>query len=248
MTTSGDLAAELTATRRELDAVRTELALAIDSYKAFAYSVSHDLRAPLRAIAGFASMLEESLPDQLTDDARSLFAMIRDNVHVLSAQIDGLLVLSRLEHRELRPCLVDMTSVAQAVVDRMRQTEPTHAVAVTVAALAPVNGDVDMLQTALLELVKNAWKFTKRRSAPMVLIDSERRQGDVVYRVRDNGVGLSGSTDGLFTVFRRLHGRNDYDGLGIGLATVKTIVTRHRGTVWIEPAPEGATFAFSLPA
>lgn len=250
-----DLAAapdELALARHELAAVRAELAFAIESYKAFAYSVSHDLHAPLRAIAGFASMLKETPAGGLTEDAQRFLDIIHDNVQLLSTQMDGLLELSRLEHRMLAPGLVDMTAVAEAAVDRVRALDPARDVAVTVAPLPPAVADAATMEIAIVELVQNAWKFTRNRPDAAIAIDSPPcgHEGEVVYRVWDNGVGFATrSADRLFVAFRRLHSLKEFEGLGLGLAKVKTVVTRHHGRVWAESEPNrGASFAFSLPA
>ena len=235
----------------ELTAARAELAAALAAYKAFAYSVSHDLRAPLRAIVGFAGMLEESLPPDLSGDVQHFLAVIRDNAALLNAQIDALLALSRLEHRPLRRAPVDMTAMAQAIVAATRDREPERSVATRVGALPYAVADPELMHTALTELVRNAWKFTRRCAAPEVELDGEARLGETVYFVRDNGVGFSPeSADRLFTVFRRLHSPKEFDGLGLGLATVRSIVTRHGGRAWAECGgePSRTTMWFALPA
>jgi light-regulated signal transduction histidine kinase (bacteriophytochrome) len=236
----------------ELAAVRAELAFAIESYKAFAYSVSHDLRAPLRAIAGFASILKEAPAGELSEDTQHFLDIIHDNVQLLSAQMEGLLELSRLEHRGLIPGLVDMTVLAERAVERVRTVGPERDVAVTVAPLPPAFADTATMEIALFELVANAWKFTRQKPAASIVIDSPSggREDEVTYRVRDDGVGFAkDSANRLFVAFRRLHGPKEFEGLGIGLAKVRSIVIRHHGRVWAEAEPDrGATFAFSLPA
>lgn len=235
---------------RALAATRAELASTIEAHKAFAYSVSHDLRAPLRAIAGFSAMLQEDAAATLGDDARPLLQTIIDNAHVLSTQLDGLLVLSRLAHRELRTAPLDMTAVAAAAVAQMRTLEPDREVAVTIAPLAPATADPELIRTGMLALLENAWKFTRPRPAPEVAIECEPRPSEIVYRIRDNGVGVPVNAVGrLFVPFGRVHGPKEFAGLGIGLAAAKTIINRHGGRIWVETnQPSGATFAFTLPA
>jgi signal transduction histidine kinase len=239
---------ELTAAKRDLAAAKAELQSAVDGYKAFAYSVSHDLRAPLRAISGFAALLEQDLATTLSEDNRRLLGIICDSARTMNAQLDGLLVLSRLEHRELESGPVDMTALAQAAVEQVQVLEPSHAVQARVDPLATVTGDAKLLQLALVELVRNAWKFTRTTPAPSIAITCKPNGREAIYRVADNGVGLPpGAAERLFVVFRRMHGK-EYEGLGLGLATVKSIVNRHRGRVWVESQPDrGATFSFSLP-
>ncbi len=240
---------ELAALKREVAAVRSELGAALESYKAFAYSVSHDLRAPLRAIVGFATMLEETAPGELTTDAPKYLDIIRDNAHAMSAQIDGLLGLSRLEHRELRRAVVDMTTVARRAADEVRALHAGHPMIATIHPLLAAVGDAGLLHIAFVELLKNAWKFTRDGPTPRVEVASEPADDGTVYRVSDNGVGFAPSAaDRLFVIFRRLHAAKDYEGLGIGLATVKSVVSRHGGRVWAAAEPHGgATFRFSLP-
>ncbi len=241
---------ELATVKRELAAVQLDLQQAIESYKAFAYSVSHDLRAPLRAIAGFTSMLEESLSGELTEDNRHLLATVCDNARQMNAQIDALLALSRIEHHELRVERVDMTAIAEAVVRDVQAREPSRTVTVTVGTLAPATGDASLLRIALVELVRNAWKFTRHEAAASVTIDSVTTGNQTTYRVQDNGAGFATALTGrLFAVFQRLHSPKEYEGLGVGLALVKAVANRHHGAVSAESSPgRGASFSISLPA
>jgi light-regulated signal transduction histidine kinase (bacteriophytochrome) len=202
-------------------------------------------------IVGFAGMLEESLPPERSADVQHFLAVIRDNATLLNTQIDALLTLSRLEHRPLRRSPVDMTAMAHEIVAATRDREPDRPVAARVGALPVTVADPELMRTALTELVRNAWKFTRTRAAPEVDLGGESRNGETVYFIRDNGVGFSpDSADRLFTVFRRLHSPKEYDGLGVGLATVRSIVTRHGGRAWAECGgePTRTTFWFALPA
>jgi len=228
---------------RELAATRTALADAVAAHQAFAYSVSHDLRAPLRAIAGFAGLLAESAPAD-GDDAGRLLGLIRENVQVLNTQIDALLTLSRLAHRGLRTTAVDMTAAAQSAVDSLRRRHPERAVAVDVGALPPAHADPELVDEIFEALLDNAWKFTRTTPRPAIAIGST----DATYFVRDNGVGFAPqAADRLFTVFRRLHRADEFEGLGLGLAVVRTIVGRHGGRVAAECNPGVATtFSFTL--
>jgi light-regulated signal transduction histidine kinase (bacteriophytochrome) len=235
--------------RRALAATQAELAAAIESYKSFAYSVSHDLRAPLRAIGSFAAMLDEDLGEGLPEDARRMLAIVCENAHTMSTQIDALLTLSRLEHRALKPAPVDVRALAESAVADMRAIEPGRDVRVTVGDLPPAHGDAELLRLAFEELVKNAWKFTRDRPSAAVEIGGETRGDEVVYFVRDDGVGFRpDAADRLFTVFRRLHGK-EFEGLGLGLALVKGVASRHHGRAWADSEPGVATtFFLALPA
>jgi light-regulated signal transduction histidine kinase (bacteriophytochrome) len=242
---------ELARTQRELVATRTRLEHTIAAYKAFAYSVSHDLRAPLRAIAGFTGMLEESLHTEAGTDARHFLEIIHENARLLSSQIDGLLALSRIEHAELRPAPVDMTAFARAAIDATRDREPSRHVRAEIGSLPVIVADPELMRRVLAELVANAWKFTRDRTEPWIEIGSEAADAATAFFVRDNGVGFSPeSAERLFVVFRRLHGPKEYEGLGLGLATVRAIVSRHGGRTWAECAPEShvTTMWFTLPA
>jgi len=240
---------DLTRARRDRDALKAELATALAAHKAFAYSVSHDLSAPLRAIDGFARMLSERPRGEWDAEAERFLGIICANAKTMNDQLAGLLHLSRLEHQDLRCMVVDMTDVARAVVDDVRSHEPERQVAVSIAALEAAFADLAMMSHVFTELVTNAWKFTRVRASATVEISSHTRGTENVYVVRDDGVGFApAAADRLFAVFRRLHKPDEFEGLGVGLAAVRAIVTRHRGRVWAEGEPrKGATFCFSLP-
>ncbi|MBI3768339.1 MAG: two-component sensor histidine kinase [Deltaproteobacteria bacterium] len=241
--------AEFARVRSGLDASKAELVAATDAHEAFAYSVSHDLRAPLRAIDGFARMLAEMPRGEPNAEADRFLAVICQSAKTMNDQLDGLLTLSRLERQDLRYTTIDMTDLAHTVVDEVRRREPARCVTVSLAGLEPAFGDLAMMRRLLGELVANAWKFTRSRPAATVEIVSHERATENVYVVCDDGVGFApGAADRLFTAFRRLHAPAEFEGLGVGLAVVRTIVTRHRGRVWAEgEAGTGAKFYFSLP-
>ncbi len=251
MSTIDPTSDELARTQRELAATQARLENALTAYKAFAYSVSHDLRAPLRAIAGFAGMLEENLQTDPGTEARHFLEIIHENARLLSSQIDGLLAISRIEHAELRPGPVDMLALARAAIDTTRDREPSRQVKAEIGALPVVVADPDLMRHVFAELVTNAWKFTRDRPEARIEIGSEAVEAATAFFVRDNGVGFSPeSAARLFVVFRRLHSPKEYEGLGLGLATVRAIVSRHGGRVWAECAPEShaTTMWFTLPS
>jgi light-regulated signal transduction histidine kinase (bacteriophytochrome) len=218
--------------------------------EAFSYSVAHDLRAPLRHIAGFSQILIEDHGASLDHQSRSLLAGIGDSVHRMSDLIDGLLTLSRAARAEPVREAVDLSIRARAIASRLRQTEPTRSVVIDVAEAMHANGDPRLLDAVLENLIGNAWKFTSKspRAHIEVGLDSSKTPG--IYFVRDNGAGFDMTyANKLFGVFQRLHTREAFPGTGIGLATVQRIIRRHGGRIWAESEVErGATFYFTLEA
>jgi PAS domain S-box-containing protein len=230
--------------------VRTaELAAANKELEAFCYSVSHDLRAPLRAIDGFARALREDFADQFDDAGRDYLARVIGGAQRMGLLIDDLLHLSRASRAPLQPVDVDLSAVAQEVVAQLAATEPERRVAVEIAPALRSRGDTRLLQIALTNLLENAWKYTGRTEYPRIVFGQEQVDGEYVFYIGDNGVGFDMQYAGkLFGAFQRLHGA-DFPGSGIGLATVQRIIARHGGRVWAEGVPgQGATFFFTLEA
>jgi PAS domain S-box-containing protein len=211
------------------------------------YSVSHDLRSPLRAIDGFAQMLLEDYADKVDAEGRRRLAVVKDNSRRMNRLIDGLLAFSRAGRREMRFVETDLTEVARQVVrESTRGLE--GGLSVEVLDLPPACCDRSVIQEVLVQLVGNAIKFTRGCEKPTIEIGGRREDGVNVYWVKDNGVGFDAEYSGqLFGVFRRLHPESDFDGLGVGLAVVKRLVGRHGGRVWATgQVDEGATFWFAL--
>ena len=223
----------------ELEAANQELA-------SFSYSVSHDLRAPLRAMDGYARMLEEDYAAHLDDEGRRLLKVVRDNAGRMGRLIDDLLDFSRLGRQPMARHAVDMGALVREVVDEVRGTQ---AAAVELGELPGASGDRALLKQVWLNLVFNAFKYSAKQSAPRIDIGGRVEGADNHYWVRDNGVGFDMRyADKLFGVFQRLHRAEDFPGTGVGLAIVQRVITRHRGRVWAESAPgAGACFHFSLP-
>ncbi len=217
--------------------------------EAFSYSVSHDLRAPLRAIDGFARILLEDHGGQLDAEGRRVADVIRTNSQRMGALIDDLLTFSRLGRTELVAAEVDMQRLARAVVEEQQGAAGERTVEVTMGALPPARGDRPLLRQVLVNLIQNAFKFTRPRSPSRIELGSQGNGNETVYYVRDNGVGFDMRYAGkLFGVFQRLHRAEEFEGTGVGLAIVQRIVHRHGGRVWAEGAVDaGATFYFSLP-
>jgi PAS domain S-box-containing protein len=227
----------------ELAAVNREL-------EAFSYSVSHDLRAPLRALDGFSQALVEDAGDQLSPDAQDHVRRIRAAATRMGRLIDDLLELARLTRREMRWEPVDLTALARTVAERLRRSEPDRAVDFSIAGDLRVTGDSHLLQVAVQNLLGNAWKFTGKQGYARIEFGADTRDGTTVYQVRDNGVGFDMAyADKLFGAFQRLHAADEFAGTGIGLATVQRVITRHGGRVWASAeAGKGATFFFTLGA
>ncbi|NNN07291.1 MAG: PAS domain S-box protein [Elusimicrobia bacterium] len=216
---------------------------------AFSYSVSHDLRAPLRAIDGFARILREDYTDKLDAEGRRLLGVVCSNAQKMGTLIDELLAFSRLGRKSLEKTPVDMEALADSVVSQLRALEPQRAVTVDRKALPRAHGDAGLLQQAMANLVSNALKFSRNKSDARVEIGVSEQPDGAAYYVADNGAGFDMKYYAkLFGVFQRLHGADEFEGTGVGLALVQRIILRHGGRVWAEGRPgEGATFYFTLP-
>ena len=226
--------AELEASNRELEA--------------FSYSVSHDLRAPLRAIDGFAHVLEEDYRERLDTLAMQYLQRIRAASHRMANLIDDLLELARLTRQTLRKESVDLSEMAIQIVDELRAEAPERRTDLEVTAGLVVQADRVLIRVVMENLLRNAWKFSAEREVAKLRFLAERRDDQLAYCVADNGTGFDMNHAGkLFQPFQRLHRHSQYEGSGIGLATVQRIIQRHGGRVWAESAPgEGARFYFTL--
>ena len=228
----------------------SELRALNEELGAFAYSVSHDLRAPLRSIDGFSQILLEDKGAVLGDDGRSHLDRVRAAATNMGTLIDDMLLLSRLTRDEMSPRDVDLTVLARSVVDELRAHEPQRNVEFESNGALPARGDERLLRIALTNLLGNSWKFTRSRDPAHVSFGGETRDGEAVFFVKDDGVGFDMRyAQKLFGAFQRLHNRSEFEGTGIGLATVQRIVHRHGGRVWAESeVGKGTTFYFTLPA
>jgi light-regulated signal transduction histidine kinase (bacteriophytochrome) len=216
--------------------------------EAFSYSVSHDLRAPLRSIDGFSQALLEDCAEQLDGQGREYLQYIRESAQRMAQLIDDLLTLSRVSRAELHWTQVDMSMLARTVVERLQTSDKRRAVTCVIQDDVWATGDARLLQAALENLVGNAWKFTGKQSEAHIEWGALLDKRPVVYFVRDNGAGFDMRYAGkLFGVFQRLHPVEEFEGTGIGLATVQRIVRRHGGRVWAEgEIGRGASFYFTL--
>jgi signal transduction histidine kinase len=216
--------------------------------ESFSYAVAHDLRAPLRSLAGFTQALFDDNAGKLGEDSQRHLHYLQESVQSMTALIDGLLDLARISRGELRKEAVDLTATARGVIQRLRASQPERQVEVVIEPDAPAYGDARLLQIVLENLLGNAWKFTGKRERARIEFGSSTGDGRRVYFVSDNGAGFDMAYEAkLFDVFQRLHTTDDFEGTGIGLATVKRIVERHGGQVWAEgTVGGGATFTFTL--
>lgn len=217
--------------------------------EAFSYSVSHDLRAPLRTISAFTQALAEDLRHQLDDTARDHLRRVLAAAARMSDLIDALLELSLISRTPLGRHEVDLTAVAWAVIDEQRRRESTRSVVVSVTPGLVADADGRLVRILLDNLIGNAWKFTAKIEDARIEVGAEQHAGQTVFFVRDNGAGFDmACVDRLFKPFQRLHHEREYAGTGIGLATVKRIVDRHGGRIWADSEPgSGACFYFTLP-
>jgi len=237
---------------RELEARVVERTAQLeDSNKeleAFAYSVSHDLRSPLRSIEGFSLALLEDYADKLDDQGKDYFARVRNATMRMGHLIDDLLKLSRVTRSEMKRAQVDLTTIARTIADNLAKQSPDRAVAFTIAENLTAEGDERLLAVALENIFSNAWKFSEK--TPRTVIEFGVTQGDhaKVFFVRDNGVGFDMAYAAkLFNPFQRLHKIEEFPGTGIGLATIRRIINRHGGQVWIESEMnKGTTVYFTL--
>jgi PAS domain S-box-containing protein len=233
----------------DLGRQRSELEAANRELESFSYSVSHDLRSPLRAVDGFSLMLLEDYGDKLEPEGRRYLDTIRHASQRMSQLIDDLLAFSRLGRKSLMHSLVDMEALAGSAVQEALRAAGSVQPQVTIDPLPAARGDPSLLAQVWGNLVSNAVKYTGKTNAPLIHIGARTEDGEISYYVRDNGAGFDMQyAHKLFGVFQRLHGQDEFSGTGVGLAIVHRVVTRHGGRVWAEGTPgQGATFHFALP-
>ncbi len=233
-----------------IDRERTALAYANRELESFAYSVSHDLRAPLRAINGFGQALEEDYAALLDAEGRDYLRRIRAASQRMGQLIDDLLKLSRVSRHQLQFEEVDLSTMAREILAELRQGTPGRRVDVHIERGLTARGDAKLLRIVLENLLDNAWKYTRRKPEARIEFGAVAQDGETVFFVRDNGTGFDMRyVDKLFVAFQRLHHLHEYEGTGIGLATVARIINRHSGRVWAEgESGKGAVFYFSLHA
>lgn len=235
------LEAELAQRSEDLRIARAELA-------SFTYSVSHDLRAPLRTIAGFGEALEEDYASVLDEQGRDYLQRIRSATQKMEHLIESLVELSRVSRADLNIGIVDVTAAARRVMSRFKQAIAARSVEVVIQPGLKAKADSDLLEICFRHLADNAVKFTSRKPSARIEIGSEEQDGKTVLFIRDDGAGFDPKyADKMFGAFQRLHSTDEFDGLGIGLAVVERIINRHGGRVWAAGIPgKGATFYVAL--
>jgi PAS domain S-box-containing protein len=245
------VATDISERKRAADAVReakeaTEAANR--ELEAFSYSVAHDLRAPLRSIDGFSQFVIDDCGEQLDPQGRRHLERVRESAQHMALLIDGLLTLSKVSRNEMNRERLDLSALARRLAERLMATEPGRKVEIVVQDGIVVRGDARLLSAMLDNLLGNAWKFTRKRDAARIEVGQLQMDGERVNFVRDNGAGFDMAyADKLFGTFQRLHSAHEFEGTGIGLATVQRIVARHGGRVWAEGAVnQGATIYFTL--
>ena len=241
--------ADLLKTAAELRQRAQELTAANRELENFTYSVAHDLRAPLRAMGGFARVLLEDYPDQLDADGQRYLNIIQREARKMGQLIDDLLALARLGRKELSLARIDLAELAQAVFDELKAAYPARNLQLEVQPLPAVLGDRVMFRQLLVNLLENAVKFTQGRDPALIQVSGWTAGNEDIYCVKDNGVGFDMRfVNKLFEVFQRLHPEEEFGGTGVGLAIVKRVIDRHGGRVWAESTlGEGATIYFALP-
>jgi len=253
---------DMTERRRAEEAVRTlaeeleqrvvqrtaQLEAANKELEAFAHSVAHDLRAPLRAIDGFSRILLKDCGEQLNEEGKDCLKRVRAANQRMAQLIDDILDLSRVTRSEMCHERVDLSALAWSIAGELRQGEPEREVAFDITPGLAAKGDPQLLRVVLENLLRNAWKFTAAHERARIEFGAETAEGKTVFFIRDDGAGFDMHyADKLFGAFQRLHQATEFPGTGIGLATVRRIIRRHGGRVWAEGAVErGATFYFTL--
>ncbi len=235
--------AELEVANRELEAANKEL-------EAFSYSVSHDLRTPLRHIDGFSQILAENHAAELAEPAQRLLQKVRDGAKRLGLLIDELLNFSRLSRQPLVARRVNLRELVQTVLEELEPEREGRLVEIRLGELRDCLGDLGLLKQVFINLLSNAHKFTRLRERALIDVGCESHGGELVCSVRDNGAGFDMKyASRLFGVFQRLHSENQFEGTGVGLSIVQRIIHRHGGRIWVEAEPDkGACFQFTLPA
>jgi light-regulated signal transduction histidine kinase (bacteriophytochrome) len=219
-----------------------------EELESFCYSVSHDLRAPLRCIDGFSHAMLHEFGETLEPAAREYLQRIVESAKKMARLIDELLVLSRIQRAEFNPEEFNITEMAENIAARLKRSEPERSVRFLAKQDVMVYGDKALMTLALEKLLDNAWKFTSKTPSPVIEFSESINDSQPALFVRDNGAGFNPAYSAkLFKAFQRLHSQTDFPGVGAGLAIARTVILRHRGRIWAESNPgEGATFFFTL--
>lgn len=236
-----DLEKKVAERTNQLETVNKEL-------EAFTYSISHDLRSPLRGIIGFTTILEEDYGHKLDDEAKRITAVIKNNTLKMGHLIDGLLTFSRMERQDIAKMKISTDLMVKEVIDSLQQ-QADRAIEWNIQSLPDIKGDTNMIRQVWVNLISNAIKYTSKKEQPHIDIGAFSETGQTFFYIRDNGVGFNEQyKHKLFKVFQRLHGVEEFEGTGIGLALVDKIISRHGGRVWAEAEiHKGASFYFGVP-
>jgi light-regulated signal transduction histidine kinase (bacteriophytochrome) len=228
-------------------ALEAEVERARQEMRGFSYSVSHDLRAPLRAIEGFARILAEDYSEKLDDEGRKFLQHVLQNAQIMGALIEGLLSYHRLNERPISKSTLNMEQLTKDVLSA--QPKPATTREIKVGKLPTIVGDPALMRIAWEQLISNAVKFSKRAETPTIEVGADDRDGEHVLWIKDNGVGFDMEyRDKLFQMFQKLQKEADFEGHGVGLALVRRVAERHNGRAWAEAKPNaGATFYFAVP-
>ena len=233
---------KLTQVNRQLESVNKEL-------ESFSYSVSHDLRAPLRGISGFAKILQEDYQDSLDKEGREFLILINENVEMMNQLIKDLLEFSRLGKKVIVPKVLDLEKMINIIFAASTIDVPERDIKLEIETIPPVKADYNLIKIVFSNLISNAVKFTSQRESAIIKVGYIVEENNHVIFVKDNGVGFDMKyANKLFGVFQRMHASEDFDGFGVGLSIVKRIIVKHSGSTWAESEPDkGATFYISLP-
>jgi signal transduction histidine kinase len=239
----------LKALNQELQSTASELEVAYKDMESFSYSVSHDLRAPLRIIDGLSDVVLKDYHDKLDDEGKNLLRLIQRNTKRMDQLVLALLEFSKAGRQEMLIAEINMEKMAALIACDLKEMFPERSINVDIKELPPAHGDIGLIRQVLTNLLSNAFKFTEHRDAASIEVRGRREDSENVYYVKDNGAGFDMEyADKLFKVFQRLHGLKEFEGIGIGLSIVDRIIRRHGGRVWAEGKPgEEATFYFTLP-
>ncbi len=220
-----------------------------EEMEAFSYSISHDLRAPLRAVNGYAKMLEEDYYGMFDEEGKRLLKVVQDNAKKMGVLIDDLLTFSRLGRKEIQKSIVNMNALVENALNELAKTTNLHQAKIKIKELHPAMADRSLINQVVLNLLSNALKYSAKEEKPLITIQSEKKNDELVYSITDNGAGFDMQyVNKLFGVFQRLHTVDEFEGTGVGLAIVQRIIFKHGGKVWADgEIGKGATFCFSLP-
>jgi light-regulated signal transduction histidine kinase (bacteriophytochrome) len=238
------------ALRQSLNACEAQLAQTQQEISGLLYAISHDLRAPLRAITGFNQALQEHLAAQVDDTGKHFLQRLEQSAQRMSSMIDALMSLARIAQADMILIDFDLASIAQEAVTELAARYPQHQPLVSITSPLPIHGDARLLKQALTKLLENAWKCTVNHPNPHIEIGTSEEAKRTAYFVRDNGIGFDMAlANKLFIPFQQLHGSDALRGQGLGLAIAQRIIARHGGRIWAQAEPHhGAQFFFSLPS